>query len=86
MIGTPPHNFSHRLAEYLGEINAVHPFREGNGRVQRIFIGQLAQAHGVRLAWENITPQQMLEASIESMTGNVALLAQLIENCSERFL
>lgn len=80
--GTPPDAFSYRLAEYLGEINAVHPFREGNGRAQRIFIGQLAEAYGVRLSWEKITPQQMLEASIASMTGNVTLLAQLIEQCS----
>ena len=29
---------SKRLAHYLSEINALHPFREGNGRVQRIFI------------------------------------------------
>ena len=32
------------LAHYLSEINALHPFREGNGRVQRIFISHLSQA------------------------------------------
>ncbi len=36
--------FSKRLAHYLSEINAVHPFREGNGRVQRLFISQLAES------------------------------------------
>lgn len=30
-----------RLAYYFGELNAVHPFREGNGRTQRKFIQQL---------------------------------------------
>ncbi|MGR6981909.1 Fic/DOC family protein [Testudinibacter sp. P27/CKL/0425] len=29
---------SNRLAYYLGEINVIHPFRDGNGRTQRIFI------------------------------------------------
>ena len=33
---------SERLAYYLGEINMIHPFREGNGRTQRIYIEQLA--------------------------------------------
>lgn len=34
--------FANRGAYYLGEINAVHPFRDGNGRTQREFIRQLA--------------------------------------------
>ncbi len=29
--------FVGRLAYYLGEVNALHPFREGNGRAQRAF-------------------------------------------------
>ena len=37
------------LAHYLSEINALHPFREGNGRVQRIFISNLSQAAGYQL-------------------------------------
>lgn len=32
---------ANRLAYYLGEINMIHPFREGNGRTQRIYIEQL---------------------------------------------
>lgn len=35
-------SLSKRLAHYLSEINTLHPFREGNGRVQRIFISQLS--------------------------------------------
>lgn len=32
-----PKIFVVRLAHYMAEINAVHPFRDGNGRVQRSF-------------------------------------------------
>lgn len=32
-----------RLAYYLSEINALHSFREGNGRTQRLFIEILAE-------------------------------------------
>ena len=38
--------FSTQAAHYLGEINALHPFREGNGRAQREFINQLAFKNG----------------------------------------
>ena len=40
---TEPAKIAGRLAYYMGEINAIHPFREGNGRAQRIFISQLAK-------------------------------------------
>jgi cell filamentation protein len=42
--------FVSRLAYYLGEVNALHPFREGNGRAQRAFFGQLARDAGFTLA------------------------------------
>ena len=31
LIGLGPEAFSDRAAYYLGELNALHPFREGNG-------------------------------------------------------
>ena len=40
LVNLEPKVFSSRLAHYLSEINAIHPFREGNGRVQRLFISQ----------------------------------------------
>ena len=44
--GTP---FVERLTYYVGEVNAVHPFREGNGRAQRAFFEQLARDAGFTL-------------------------------------
>lgn len=44
--GLPRDAFVRRLACYLGEVNALHPFREGNGRAQRAFFGQLARDAG----------------------------------------
>ena len=38
-----------RLAYYLGEINVIHPFREGNGRTQRLFIEHIADSLGYSL-------------------------------------
>jgi cell filamentation protein len=36
--------FIDRLTHYLAEINATHPFREGNGRTQRAFVQQGVRA------------------------------------------
>lgn len=55
--------WAHRAAYFLGEINAIHPFREGNGRTQREFIRELAFAGGHRLAWAGHTQEEMIEAS-----------------------
>lgn len=58
-MGTKPHEFTKRLAFYMGEINAVHPFREGNGRVQRLFSSQLALNAGYFIDFESVGQDQM---------------------------
>jgi fido (protein-threonine AMPylation protein) len=52
--------FTERLTYYLGEINAIHPFREGNGRAQRAFFRQLAGA-GVAETGYRKTGRKILE-------------------------
>lgn len=47
--GLAKEQFVDRLAHYYAEINKLHPFREGNGRATREFIGQLARAAGYEL-------------------------------------
>ena len=41
LIGISKLNICDKLAYYLGEINVLHPFREGNGRAQRVMIEYL---------------------------------------------
>jgi cell filamentation protein len=75
-----PKAFANRAAFYLGEINAIHPFREGNGRAQREFIRQLALHAGHPLSWAGFTQPQMVEASIQShTTGDCTQLATILE-------
>lgn len=59
-----------KLSYYLGEVNALHPFREGNGRTQREFIRCAALVAGYKMDWSKVRPEQMLEASLESFDGN----------------
>jgi len=72
--------FSLRAAYYLGEINAIHPFREGNGRTQREFVRQLALQAGHKISWGGISQAQNVEASIASHTsGDNSGLARIIQ-------
>lgn len=54
---------SQKLAEAFSDINALHPFREGNGRTQREFIKSLAKYNGYDLSFTNISKQEMIELS-----------------------
>ncbi len=55
-----------RLSHYLGEINVLHPFREGNGRAQRLFIEYLAEQAGYSVDFSQVSDKQMIEASAAS--------------------
>lgn len=61
-----------RLAYYLSEINVLHPFREGNGRVQRLFIEYLAENAGYSVDFSQVTDKQMVKASAESFMCDYA--------------
>ena len=69
---------SKRLAHYLSEINALHPFREGNGRVQRIFISQLSQSAGYQLDYSDLEQEQIYQAMELAFNGDESILADLI--------
>lgn len=67
-----------RLAYYLGEINSIHPFREGNGRTQRMFIEHLAVSLSYRLDFMKITSSEMLEASAHAFILDYTLMEELM--------
>ena len=66
------------LAHYLSEINALHPFREGNGRAQRIFISHLSQAAGYQLDYSDLEQEQIYKAMELAFNGDESILAKLI--------
>ncbi|MBR5676365.1 MAG: Fic family protein [Neisseriaceae bacterium] len=82
-----PQEFCHQAAYFLGEYNAVHPFREGNGRAIREMIEQLAQQNGYSFHWENMTQDEMIYASeISTVKGDNALLeAMLWKNIEKKY-
>lgn len=61
--GLATDEFAMHAGHYLGEINAIHPFREGNGRTQQEFIRELALKAKHSIEWGNISRDQMYAAS-----------------------
>lgn len=75
--------FVDRLAHYYAELNAAHPFREGNGRAIRAFLGQLAREAGYRIAWERLDARRNVDASEASLRGDNGALRQMLDELVE---
>lgn len=55
--------FIERLAYFYDQLNYIHPFREGNGRAQRIFWTRVAHGAGYEINWDEIVGDENDEAS-----------------------
>jgi cell filamentation protein len=51
LFGMSRDQFIHRLAHHYDDLNYLHPFREGNGRTQRVFWSRVARDAGWQLDW-----------------------------------
>lgn len=58
------------VAGLYADLNVLHPFREGNGRAQRAFIGLLCADADTQLDWSTITPDGNIAASIAATHGD----------------
>jgi cell filamentation protein len=67
------------LTPLLGEINALHPFREGNGRTQRAFVSQLARDAGFRLRWDGVDRDANIDAARAAADGDLGPLGMLLD-------
>ena len=83
--GLPPEAFIPRIAFYMGEINAAHPFREGNGRVQRAFCAQLADQAGYFMDFSELNREEMYAAMIASFHGDNNVLESLLDRITAIF-
>jgi cell filamentation protein len=76
--------FIDRLTYYLGEINAVHPFREGNGRTQRALFEQLADDAGFPLSWQRLDADRNIAASAAIMRGDPEPMRKMLDELVQK--
>lgn len=82
--GLEEDGFAIRLAYYFSEINALHPFREGNGWSQREFIRCLTLHNGYVINFVNADKDEMLEASRESFLCEYGAMERLFRKCLKK--
>jgi len=70
--------FSEVMGDFLVKLNFIHPFREGNGRVQRLLASQLASNAGFFLDWQSVENDALKLACIEGISGNRRPMVRLI--------
>jgi cell filamentation protein len=79
LLGLNKSKFIERLAYYMGEINALHPFREGNGRTAREFFRQLSLNAKYTLDFSKMGKEELLTADIEAFNGKYDKLINILE-------
>lgn len=71
-------SFARTATLFLSDLNAIHAFRDGNGRTQLAFMALVATKAGHPLNFEALQPDDFLDAMIRSFQGNdERLLSQL---------
>jgi cell filamentation protein len=76
--GLAADQFANEAAHFLAELNAIHPFREGNGRAQLSFLTLLAETAEHPIDYTKIDPERFMEVMIESFGRSEQPLADMI--------
>ncbi len=67
--GLSRERFVEEIVDFYVTTNFLHPFREGNGRTQRIFISKLIKFNGYDFNFSGIDPDLLMLATIKSSNG-----------------
>lgn len=77
--GLDTKSFAAQAGKITGDINYVHPFRDGNGRTQLLYLEQLSQQAGHNLALQTLNPQRWIDASRAAHSGDYEPMSAEIE-------
>ena len=72
----PQSNFDEIIEKYV-EMNISHPFREGNGRVQRFYFEELLFVLGYDIKWPKISQNAWIEANIAGVHFDLSPLEKI---------
>jgi cell filamentation protein len=70
LCGLPKGRFIDKIADYMADINTLHAFCDGNGRVQRLFYKQLAENAGYELNFGKVIRSDILLADKNAANGD----------------
>ena len=73
-------DFATRIAEFYNDVNHIHPFREGNGRVQRIYFTQLIRHYGYDINFSEVDTDELMIATIQASQGIMDFLIEFFKD------
>lgn len=72
--------FVDNIVDFYCVTNMIHPFREGNGRTQRLFISQLIRFNNYDIDFSSIDKDELMIATIHAANGIVDYLKDIFYN------
>lgn len=69
------------IAEAFGDLNVIHPFREGNGRAQRILFEQIIINAGFGVDWWRVKEADWIPANVAAVVCDYRQLEQIFDHC-----
>lgn len=69
--------FVKEFTELYCRLNYLHPFREGNGRVQRLFLSMLLKNMEKSIDFSKIDTDLLMIATIKAVSGDVFMLCDI---------
>lgn len=79
LAGLDAVSFAAQGGHFLATLNAIHPFREGNGRTQLTFMAMVAAQAGHPLQLQRLDPAAFLAAMIQSFAQDEDLLVRQLQ-------
>lgn len=68
-------------AQYYGDLNMLHPFRDGNGRAQRVLFEHLIFNAGYEVSWWAVEQSEWVQANIQAVSCDYSALEHIFERC-----
>ena len=82
--GMSHRELAEEVADFYHTVNMLHPFREGNGRTQRIFFTQWIRSLGYDFDLSSVDPDAFMIATIYAAQGVTDQLADFFEQMIEQ--
>lgn len=73
-------DFVDSIVDFYCVTNMIHPFREGNGRTQRLFLTQLINLNNYSIDFSEIDTDELMIATIQAANGVTDYLKDIFKN------
>jgi cell filamentation protein len=80
-VGLPRDQLIEKLADFYNELNVIHPFREGNGRVSRLLFQDVIVNCGYEIDWSQVSREQWIAANIAGYHCDLVPMIEVFGRC-----